>query len=195
MDKVPLCTKVAQYVKTSALTPQGEFLRWYHRLGHLSYKKMILLCTLCILPRRLFKVKPPMCVGCKAGAMIRKPTKVKGQKFKGLWKQTTKPGEYTSVDQTISRTPGFIGVIRGFLCKQRYTCATIFVDHFSDHTYTHIQRSTSLQDTLAAFRAYENCCDRHGVKVRHYHVDNSRFADQGFLDSLAQDQTINFCGA
>ena len=39
MSKVPLCTKVAQDVKTSALTPQGEFLRWHHRLGHLSYKK------------------------------------------------------------------------------------------------------------------------------------------------------------
>ena len=80
-------------------------------------QKMILLCTLRILPRRLLKVKPPICAGCKAGAMTRKLTKVKGQKIKGLWKQTTKPGEYTSVDQTESRTPGFIGVMRGFLCK------------------------------------------------------------------------------
>ena len=85
--------------------------------------------------------------------------------------------------------------MRGFICKQRYACATICLDHFSDHTYTHLQRSTSLQDTLAAFRAYENFCDRHGVKVRHYHADNGRFVDQGFLDSLAKDQTISFCGA
>ena len=153
MSKVPLCTKVAQDVKTSALTPQGKFLRWHHRLGHLSYKKMISLCTLRILPRRLLTVRPPMCAGCKTGAMTRKLTRVKGQKSKGLWKQTTKPSECVSVDQTESRTPGFIGVMRGFLCKQRYTCATIFVDHFSDRTYTHLQRSTSLQDTLAAFRA------------------------------------------
>ena len=127
--------------------------------------------------------------------MTRKPTRVKGQKSNGLWKQTTKPGECMSVDQTESRTPGFIGVMRGFICKQRYTCATIFVDHFSDHTYTHLQRSTSLQDILAAFRVYEKIWDSHGVKVRHYHADNGRFADQGFLDSLAQDQTISFCGS
>ena len=38
-------------------------------------------------------------------------------------------------------------------------------------------------------------CDRFSVKVRHYHADNGRFADQGFLDSLAKDQTISFCGA
>ena len=74
--------------------------------------------------------------------------------------------------------------MRGFICKQRYTCATIFVDHFSDLTYTHLQRSISLEDTLVAFRAFENFCDRHGVEVRHYHADNCRFADQGFLDSL-----------
>ena len=88
-DNVPLCTEVAQDVETSALTPQDEFLRWHHRLGYLSYKKMILLCTLRILPRRLLIVRPPMCAGCKAGAMTRKSTRVKGQKSKGLWKQTT----------------------------------------------------------------------------------------------------------
>ena len=119
MENTPLCTEVAQDVETSALTPQGEFLRWHHRLEHLSYKKMILLCTLRILSRRLLTVKPPMCAGCKAGAMTRKPTRVKGKNSKGLWKQTTKPGECVSVDQTESRTPGFIGVMRGFLCKQR----------------------------------------------------------------------------
>ena len=59
-DNVPLCTEVAQDVETSALTPQDEFLRWHHRLGYLSYKKMILLCTLRILPRRLLTVKPPI---------------------------------------------------------------------------------------------------------------------------------------
>ena len=117
ISKVPLCAKVAQDVETSALTPQGEFLRWHHRLGYLSYKNMVLLCTLRILPRRLLAVKPPMCVGCKAGAMTRKPTRVKGQEHRGLSKQTTKPGVCVLVDQTESRTPGFIGVMRGFLCK------------------------------------------------------------------------------
>ena len=155
---------------------------------------MILLCTLRILPRRLLTVKPPMCAGCETGDMTQKPTKAKGKKIKGLWKQTTKPGECVSVDQTESRTPGFIGVIRGFLCKQIYTYSTIFVDQFSDHTYTHLQRSISLQDTLAAFRVYENVCDRHVVNVHHYYADNGRFTDQGFLDSLVQDQTISFCG-
>ena len=155
---------------------------------------MILLCTLCILPRRLLAVKPPMCAGCKAGVMARNPTRVKGQKHRWLWEQTTKSGECVSVDQTESRTPRFIGVMREFICKERYTCAPICVDHFSNLTYTHLQRSTSLEDTLATFRAFENFCNRHSVKVRHYHVDNGRFADQRFLDWLRQDQTIIFCG-
>ena len=116
---------------------------------------MIILCTLCILPRRLLAVKPPMCAGCKAEVMARNPTRVKGQKHRWLWEQTTKSGECVSVDQTESRTPGFIGVMREFICKERYTCAPICVDHFSNLTYTHLQRSTSLEDTLATFRVFE----------------------------------------
>ena len=68
-ESIPNSKEVDQNVETSALTLQGEFLRWHRRLGHLSYKKMVLLCTLRILPRRLLTVRPPMCTSCKAGSM------------------------------------------------------------------------------------------------------------------------------
>ena len=72
-DSIPDSKEVNQDVETSALTLQGEFLRWHHRLGYLSYKKMVLLCTLRILPRRLLTVRPPMCASCKTGSMCRLP--------------------------------------------------------------------------------------------------------------------------
>ena len=120
----------------------------------------------------------------------------KRKENKGVLKKVTKPGECVSVDQTESRTPGFIGMMRGFLTKQRYTCATVFADHYSDFTYTHLQRSTSMSDTLAAKNSFEAVLRRHGIKVLHYHADNGRFADKDFLQNIVDSrQTISFCGA
>ena len=170
--------EVEQDIEMSVLALQGAFLRWYHRLKHLSYKKMILLCDLRILPRRLLLVKPLMCTSCKSGSMTRLPWRVKGKKNKRVLKTVTKPGEYVSIDKTESHIPGFIGMMRGFLPKQRYTCATVFVDHYSDFTYNHLQRSTNMNDTLEAKTAFETVFRRHGLTVLHYHANNDRFDDK-----------------
>ena len=122
--------------------------------------------------------------------MCRLPWRVKGKKNKGVLKNVV------SVDQTESRTPGFIGMMRGFLTKQRYTCATMFVDHYSDFIFTHLQRSTSMIDTIAAKNDFEAVLRRHGILVLHYHADNGRFADKNFLQSIVDcKQTISFYGA
>ena len=62
-EAIPTPTQVDMDHETSALTPRGEYLRWHHRLGHLSFKKMTLLSILGILPRKLIKVRPPVGVG------------------------------------------------------------------------------------------------------------------------------------
>ena len=132
----------------------------------------------------------------KTGSVCRLPCRVKGKKNKGILKKVTKPGECVSVDQTESRTPGFIGMMRGFLTKQRYTCATVFVDHYSDFTYTHLQRSASMIDTIEAKNAFEAVLRRDRITVLHYHADNGCFADKDFLKSIVDcKQTISLCGA
>ena len=50
----------------------------------------------------------------------------------------------------ISLTPGIIAQMAGFLTKERYTCATVFVDHNSNLSYVHFQKSTSAEYTLEA---------------------------------------------
>ena len=55
-DTIPVFTEDDQDVNMSSHTLQCEFIRWHHRLGHLSYKNMVLLCTLRILSRRLLTV-------------------------------------------------------------------------------------------------------------------------------------------
>ena len=80
---------------------------------------MTILILLGYLPKKLLIVKPPMCASCKIGAMTKVPYRVKGIKNIRHLQQVHKPGQCVSMDQMESRTPGFIGVLRGFLLKQR----------------------------------------------------------------------------
>ena len=82
------------------------------------------------------------------------------------------------------------------MTKERYICATVFVDHYSDLTFTYLQKSLSVQDTLKAKRDFEAFSRRHGVKIQYYHSDNGRFADKAFISDITRcHQTISFCGA
>eukprot|EP00934_Nitzschia_sp_Nitz4_P000920 Nitzschia sp. Nitz4//scaffold577_size2809//140//955//NITZ4_009285-RA/size2809-processed-gene-0.1-mRNA-1//-1//CDS//3329554798//920//frame0 len=91
--------------------------------------------------------------------------------------------------------PGFIAQLKGKPTKQRYRCATVFVDHFSRLSFVHLQQSTSGIETLEAKKAFERFADSHGVSVKHYHADNGRFADTLFVRHTASlGQSISFCG-
>ena len=95
-----------------------------------------------------------------------------------------------------SPTPGLIAQMKGFLTKQRYRAATVFVDNYSGLTYIHLQQGTGMQETLSAKVAFEKYAKNHGIKVRHYHADNGRFEEKTFRQAVASDkQTISFCGA
>jgi len=179
----------------NTISPASELLRWHHRLGHLSFLKLRILIKLGILPKRLLTVKAPMCASCKAGQMTKKPVRVKGASKQNKIKQVSSPGECVSVDQSESRTPGFIGVLKGFLTKKRYTYSTIFVDHYSGYTYVHLQTSTNSEETVKAKDAFENILGAMNVQVKHYHADNGRFCQKGFMQSIREkEQTISFCG-
>jgi len=83
----------------------------------------------------------------------------------------------------------------GFLTSQRLWGCTTFVDHVSDYVYVHLMRDMTLDETLLAKSAWEKVMAQAGRTVRHYHADNGRFADNGFIDSINDsDQKITFCG-
>ena len=44
----------------------------------------------------------------------------------------------------------------GFITKDRYTCATVFVDQNINLSYVHFQKSTSSKYTLEAKEAFES---------------------------------------
>ena len=125
--------------------------------------------------------------------MTKRPSRVKGG-TRHLHK-ASKPGEYVSVDQIESRTPGFLAVLRGFVTTKRYTCATIFVDHYSRFTYYYPQTSTNAEETVKAKKAFEAYSNSVGVKILHYHCDNGRFADKVFLAAVKDEkQTVSYYG-
>ena len=128
--------------------------------------------------------------------MTKQPRRVKGKFNKEKLRIGKRPGDCVSVDHMESRTPGFIGVLRGFITKRRYTCAAIFTNHFSELSYVYLQHSLTVEDTIKAKVAFEAYARNHGVEIKHYHADNGRFPDRKFLEAIETEiQTISFCGA
>lgn len=94
-----------------------------------------------------------------------------------------------------SRSVGFVAQMKGILTKGRYRVATVFVDHHSRLGYVHLQKDSTLAETLKAKHAFETYARDHGVKIHHYHADNGRFVDNAWVDSLEEEgQRITYCG-
>jgi hypothetical protein len=58
------------------------------------------------------------------------------------------PGVIVAIDQMVSPTPGLVAQMKGFITKKRYTAATVFVDHYSNLSFT-------IVETLEAKAAFE----------------------------------------
>ena len=105
------------------------------------------------------------------------------------------PGDGVSVDQIVSAQPGLIPQMSGFLTSKRLWGATTFVDHVSDYVYVHIMQDLTLDETILAKESMEKVMAQAGRYAIHYHADNGRFSDNGFVDAInTKDQKIKFCG-
>lgn len=177
---------------------QQELMSWHHRLYHLPFRIIFRLADIGILPKRFLECrnKQPLCIACQFGQAHRRPWRTKGKKGGSIRKkEQTAPGDGVSIDQIISAQPGLIPQMSGFLTSQRLWGCTTFVDHVSDYVYVHLMRDMTLDETLLAKAAWEKVMAQAGRTVKHYHADNGRFADNGFIDSVNDsDQKITFCG-
>ena len=53
-----------------------------------------------------------------------------------------------------------------------------------------------MEETLKAKETFERYAAIRGVIVKHYHADNGRFADRGFINHVqSKGQMISFCGS
>jgi hypothetical protein len=180
---------------THSLEPSAQLLHWHYCLGHLPFRTLQEMSKQKILPTALSKCKVPQCAAC-----------LYGKATKRAWRSRAKPGNIApavisgpgccvSVDQIESSTTGLIAQLRGFLTRQRYIVATVFVDHYSRLSFIYLQKSTKGDETTQAKRAFEAYSHSHGVHIKHYHADNGRFADLEWRNHLeGQNQTISFSG-
>ena len=110
----------------------------------------------------------------------------KGVVNRGRVRLSIKPGACVSVDQLESTTPGFVAQLKGRLTKDRYRCATIFLDDYSSLSYANLQRSTDGEGTVDAKKIFEVYARSKGIIIQHYHADNSRFEERKWTDNVQQ---------
>jgi hypothetical protein len=178
----------------SASDGQAELFRWHCRLGHLPFPQLKQLAEIGEIPKKLAKVPPPRCAGCLFGKMTKVAWRNKSKSNNPVH-QATYPGECVSIDQLESTQTGFFAQLKGKLTVKRYTAATVFVDHFSRLRFIYLMTSMTSDETVKAKQQFERFAASHGVKIRHYHADNGRFADNKFKQHCdASHQQLTFCG-
>lgn len=138
-----------------------------------------------VAPKHFLTTTPPLYKACLYGKMTRRPWHVKGQTTNASnIRQADQAGDIVLVDQLESPLPGLIAQLKGRLTNQRYTTATVFVDHKSSFGFIYLQWSTSAKETIEAKVAFECFAATHGVQIKQYHADNGRFADNALLIML-----------
>ena len=175
-------------------TPEAELLMAHHRFQHISFSKLQEMAHQGILPRRLAQCKIPSCSTCLYGKATKRAWRSKQGKQRQRNKTLT-PREVISVDQMVSPVPGLIAQMVGFLTKQRYKYATVFVDQASRMGFVYLQKTCSAEETIEAKRAFEQCAENRGVRVQAYHADNRIFKAKKWIEECRQrKQNLTFAG-
>ena len=100
-----------------------------------------------------------------------------------------------SVDQLISPAPGLVAQLTGRLTKDRYRADTVYVDQYSGFGYVHLQKGTTVEETVESKRTFELICRKHGVSIQHYHADNGSFKAHAWKRACYDnDQGLSFSG-
>ena len=127
--------------------------------------------------------------------MTNRPWLTKSANKQGSTREASAPGKCILVDHMESSIPVFIAQLKGKPTKQSYRAATIFLDHYSELTYVHLQIVLSSEETVEAKRTFEAFTQTYKIKIRHYHAENGRFSDNALVKEFTQEsQTISYCG-
>jgi len=170
----------------------AKMLREHHQLTHLPFSRMRAMSRAGLLPSTFQTCQEPVCSSCLYGKAMRRPWRTKGSSTGGL-KRATYTGQCVAVNQSKLLSPGLVAQLKGIPTKKRYTCATVFVDLFSDFSYVHFQYSANAAETVEAKHAFEKYARSHGVAIKAYHANNSRFAEKLWLaDSEWQGQRVTY---
>jgi len=164
-------------------TATAQMLQMHYDMGHVSFEKILRAAKRGILPPKFLKCNIPTCSACEYARATKRAWKGKKRKSQVLT-PPSRPGQVVGVDQLVSPVPGLIAQMTGFLTKQRYRYATIYVDHYSGLGFVYLQKTASVEETLMGKKAFERFALSKGVRVEHYHADNGVFKAKGFVDAV-----------
>ena len=97
----------------------AEFLKFHLKFNHCSPRKIQLMAKQGLLPTRLVTCAIPVCSACQFGKASKRPWRQKKRRNGAEVDRVQAPVDVISVDQMISRTPGLITQMAGFLTKDR----------------------------------------------------------------------------
>ena len=175
------------------ITPPTKLLRIFQKINHLPFRSIQLMAANGHYAKRLADCCVLKCLACLFRKSSRQPWKTKSQSS-GSSKLCTFWSKCISSNQLESLTPNLIVQLKGIPTTKRYTAVTVFIDHFSCLSFTHLQSTLSSEDILQAKKAFERYFESNGVKVMHYHTDNGRFVDYAFIENIKQqNQKVTYC--
>ncbi len=175
--------------------PSAELLRYHYKYNHISFRRLQEMAKAGIIPARLANCPVPHCPSCSYGKATRKSKQTKTKRSVNPPKEVNKPGDCVSVDVMVTTTPGLIAQMAGFLTRQRYKYACVFVDHHSDLGFIHLLKEQTAEALLEAKQAFESYSDAAGVDIKHYHADNGIFAAKAWKQACAENhQGLTFAG-
>jgi hypothetical protein len=173
---------------------KAQMLEWHCRLGHLPFNKIQEMAKRGDLPSKFAKCPAPMCGACLYAKKTRKAWRGRPTSQTHT-RVAAAPGDIVAIDQMVSPTPGLVAQMKGFITKKRYTAATVFVDHYSNLSFTYFQKGITIVETLEAKAAFAQYAAAHGVTVRHYQTDNGIFETDSFRTSVElAGKTISYAG-
>ena len=168
-------------------------LKLHQHFGHVSFAKLKKMAQAGTIPKKFARCPAPVCSACMYAKATRRQWRHRNAINRDNVVRPRKPGDVVSVDQLISPTPGLIAQLSGFITKERYKVATIYVDQVSRVGFVNLQRSTSAEETLEGKQAFERWASTHGVHVRAYHADNGIFrANEWVRACHEQRQPLTF---
>ena len=104
------------------------------------------------------------------------------------------PGDRTSIDQIIYVHAVLVPRLDGRHTRSQIHYGTVFMDHVSTNSFTHLQYSTGGIETISAKRTHELYAGSFGVTIKSYHADNGIFAEKAFRDEVDEsNKKITFC--
>ena len=147
-----------------------------------------------ILPKRLLECTKPFCAACQYSKLTGKPWQLERGPTSPI-RRASSSRQIVSINQLESSTAGFIAQLKGKLTTQRYQYVTVFVDQHLWYAYVYLQWTITSAETIQAKHSFECMAKDMGIHIHHYHADNGRFADKGFIqDCQKQRQGLTYCG-